>query len=230
MNTYENKQKISELNMARAYGYMFLKRAFYIEPTMEYIKALSQDDYLESFPFRDENSNINKGIKEVELYLSQKDILSEEEHSKLHWDYTRMFIGPKELPTPPWESSYLNADKLLFQEETLQVRKSYLKYNFIPENYPYEADDHIALELDFMYRLSMKLGEVMESEEKEKVIEILQDKKHFLENHLIKWVPIFAKKINEHAETTHYKGVSKILDGFIEIDYKIIIELIDKFS
>lgn len=62
-----------------------------------------------------------------------------------------MFIGPRELPAPPWESSYLNEDKLLFQEETLQVRMSYLKYNFIPKNYPHEADDHIALELDFMY-------------------------------------------------------------------------------
>lgn len=230
MNTYDYKEKIKELNMARAYGYMFLKRAFYIEPTMEYISALSKDEYLESFPFRDENNNINKGLEEVELYLSQKDITSEEEYNKIHWDYTRMFIGPRELPAPPWESSYLNEDKLLFQEETLQVRRSYLKYNFIPENYPYEADDHIALELDFMYRLSVKLDEAMEEEEGGKIVEILQDKKNFLEYHLRKWVPIFAKKINENAETNYYKGISKILDGFLEIDYEIILELIDKFS
>lgn len=63
MNIYKHREKINELNMARAYGYMFLKRAFYVEPTKEYIKALSDEEHLEEFPFSSENNLIKKVLK-----------------------------------------------------------------------------------------------------------------------------------------------------------------------
>ncbi|MCB8816455.1 molecular chaperone TorD family protein [Desulfosporosinus shakirovi] len=71
-------------------------------------------------------------------------------------EYTRLFIGPTKLPVPPWESVYVSKERLLFQESSLKVRQRqcYLNYNFLPAKYRSEADDHIALELDFMYNLS----------------------------------------------------------------------------
>ncbi|WP_051015687.1 molecular chaperone TorD family protein [Desulfitobacterium dichloroeliminans] len=36
----------------------------------------------------------------------------------------------------------------------MNVRRAYLKYKFLPSNYPHEADDHIGLKLDFMAHLS----------------------------------------------------------------------------
>lgn len=41
------------------------------------------------------------------------------------------YVEPGSLPAPPWESAYLSEDRLLFQESTLEVRKAYLKYNYM---------------------------------------------------------------------------------------------------
>lgn len=76
----------------------------------------------------------------------------------------------------------------------------------------------------------MKLNESMEKEQKDKLLEIILDQKHFLEHHLMRWVPIFTEKIAESAETNYYQGISKILNGFIQLDYQVVCELLDVFS
>jgi TorA maturation chaperone TorD len=68
--------------------------------------------------------------------------------ARLKSEYTALMIGPAKLPAPPWESAYLTRERIIFQESTLKVRRAYQKYQFLPANYPYEADDHLALELD----------------------------------------------------------------------------------
>ena len=205
----------------RAYGYTFLKNLFFVEPEKSYLQGLLKEDHVSDFPYSRYNEKIKTGLDGLKKSLEDMDLDNENVISKLRWDYTRMFIGPDSLPAPPWESSYVNKDKLLFQEETLQVRRSYLKYNFVGSNYPHEADDHIALELDFMSKLSVKVIESIEAnKELENILEILIDQKSFLEEHLNKWVFEFAKKIKECAETDYFIFISDILMEFIKEDCK----------
>lgn len=214
----------------RAYVYTFLKNGFYIEPTSEYIEMLKVNDHLEDFPFMMENVYIENGVNKLKRSLKKISAENIEFLDDLRSDYTRMFIGPNDLPAPPWESSYLNEDKLLFQEETLQVRKSYLKYKYLNKNYPHEADDHIALELDFMARLSLKTIELEEARDILDVVEILRDQQLFLENHLIKWVPEFTDNIEQSAKTDYFVALAYILKGFIDYDFKNIAGLIEELK
>ncbi len=80
----------------------------------------------------------------------------------LHWDFTRLFIGPESPPAPPWESVYVSRDKLLFQESTLNVKTFYQQNGFhLPET-EYEAADHIGYELDFLWKLSEQASQELD--------------------------------------------------------------------
>lgn len=212
---------------ARVFAYDFLRRAFLQEPSQEFLQNLSQAPTLQAFPFQDENEDIEQGLRKVHEYLGQHDVSREVEYDKLHWDYTRLFIGPGELPTPPWESAYRNKDKLLFQEETRRVRLAYLKYAFLPKLYQQEADDHVGLECDFMYQLSIVTCEKIEIPGCSGLREVLHDQADFLERHLLRWVPAFAGQVMAHSSTEFYQGMAQILRGFLQVDQSALRELLE---
>jgi TorA maturation chaperone TorD len=231
-NASDDEEKTTEavklLLEARIFAYDLLKQTFIEEPTRDFLKALSGDHVIRSFPFAREHPLILEGVNQVSKYLSRPDALADEAYEKLHWDYTRMFIGPYKLPAPLWESAYLNEEHLLFQAETLEVRRAYLKYGFLPRDYPHGAEDHLGLELDFMYQLSEITRDKMEQTGREGLAEILEDQKAFLGKHLLKWVPDLAGDIVKSADTEFYKGMAKILKGYLELDRQAVEELLDE--
>jgi putative dimethyl sulfoxide reductase chaperone len=211
----------------RIFAYDFLRRTFLEEPSKDFLMMLKENQLALAIPFSDESEEIAEGMSKVQAFLEQKEILTEEGYSRLHWDYTRMFIGPYELAAPPWESAYLNKDKLLFQEETRRVRLAYLKYAFLPKHYLQEADDHLGLELDFMYQLATMAYEKALTGNHEAFQEILKDQVDFLEQHLHIWVPKFVEQVNVHASTEFYRGMAQILRGYLYIDLIALNELLD---
>lgn len=213
----------------RLFSYDFLRRTFLKEPTKDFFQDIKNYFAGSEFPLTQENELIAEGVAQVKRYVIQNDLLSESVYNSLHWDYTRMFIGPYELPSPPWESAYCNEERLLFQEETLEVRKAYLKYSLLPVELGHEADDHLGLELDFMFRLNeLLLSESNNSSSQ--LIENLTDQKLFLKDHLLKWVPAFSEAVIQNADTEFYQGMAKILKGFLTLDLKALEELLDIIS
>jgi TorA maturation chaperone TorD len=54
----------------------------------------------------------------------------------------------------PWASVYLSKERLIFDENTLAVRRFYRDWKLETVHYKKEPDDHIGLELEFMAILS----------------------------------------------------------------------------
>ncbi len=223
----DNISQIEPLLETRAFIYDVLRRAFLQEPTLEFLTFLNDGSLLENFPFQEEQQDIREGVEQILALIHEKDLTKAEVFDSLHWDYTRMFIGPDRLPAPLWESAYLSKERLLFQEQTLKVRQAYLKYQFLPRNFMQEADDHLGLELDFMYQLTLQARQVMNEGNIEKLQQIFTDQKDFLENHLLQWVPELALKIRENAQSSFYPGIAKILKGFLTLDLEALEELMD---
>jgi len=218
---------ILPLLQVRRYMYDLLRNAFLKEPTKSFLLNVKEDINTSELPFVNEHVSIERGVNLIKHYLSHNDIQSERVQSDLHWEFTRLFIGPYELPAPPWESVFCNEDRLLFQEVTLEVRKAYLKYSLLPVEFGQEADDHLGLELDFMFRLTdLAIAEVTQEEPKD-LYEILMDQKLFLEKHLLKWVPSLSEAIINNAKTEFYQGMANLLVGFLELDLRALQELLD---
>jgi len=210
----------------RTFVYDLFRNTFGQEPSPSYVDTISKEGFILKFPFTDESELIQKGVKQIDDYFKQHDVTSGEVYDQLHWDYTRLFIGPYKLLAPPWESLYLSEERLLFQESALQVRSAYAKYGFRPSHYQREPDDHLGLELDFMYQLAHQDEENF-NDEKEQFIEVLLDSRSFLETHLLNWVPLIAKDIVQHAHTDFYRGMATILTGYIKIDFDALNELVN---
>lgn len=219
--------EVAILLEGRQVMYKLLKHVFYVEPNLQFLEVVGDDEFLNTLPFTRENSTIQDGMRLIRKYFV-------ENHNKPHkiealrWTYTHLFVGPNALPAPPWESAYLTEDRLLFQESTLQVRHAYLKYNFTIKNFLKEPDDHIGSALDFMNQLCQL--SVKNLQKKEKMIEILKDQQDFLQQHLLNWVSDFSKDIAAYDDTLFYAGMAKILDGFIKIENDLISSLLTYIS
>ncbi|MDR3565236.1 MAG: molecular chaperone TorD family protein [Negativicutes bacterium] len=226
-NPAEMFTSIHPLFQVRLFVYDLLRRTFMQEPTREFLDYMKYSMSAEEFPFISDSEAIFEGAQQVKNYIAQNDIADETTYNSLHWDYTRLFIGPHAVPAPPWESAYCNEERLLFQKETIEVRKAYLKYSFLPVEFGAEADDHLGLELDFMFRLNELALTEIDKQDSKLLREILADQKLFLEGHLLKWVPSLCTDIIKHAQTEYYRGMANLLKGFLILDLKALNELLE---
>jgi putative dimethyl sulfoxide reductase chaperone len=213
---------------ARLFAYELLRKGFRQEPERGFTLSLGFDGTVRSFPFAEERTEIARGIALMDSYLSDQSHTSQAAFDRLHWDYTRMFIGPYKLAAPPWESAYRNKERLLFQAETLAVRQIYRTYGLQAPDHLSEPDDHIGLELDFMHQTSRMALNLAEQGDTEKLLPLLQDQLAFLEEHLLAWAPQFAADVAKGAETAYYQGLAHLLAGFLPVDRTILRELVQE--
>ncbi|MDQ0155412.1 TorD/DmsD family molecular chaperone [Robertmurraya andreesenii] len=221
-------QEIADLLFAREYAYDILRRFFIEEPSQEYIKIFRLQNMAEMFPFKEDSQEIQNGINEIKEYFERFDVVHNQSHfDDLHWDYTRMMVGPFELPAPPWESVYVQKEPILFQQCTIDVRNKYKHFGFEIAERHVEADDHIGLELDFLYHLNKLCLQSIEEGNIKEVTYLLAEQKQFMDNHLLVFVPEFSKKIIENADTQFYKGMAKVLNYYLQMDSQVLKELLN---
>ncbi len=138
-------------------------------------------------------------------------------------DYTRLFIGPNALPAAPWESVYVNDERMIFQESTLDVRQTYLNEGLLPAEYPHVADDHIAIELDFMMKLNQRLS--ADGIDSRAALRNLKSQRSFLDKHLGKWVTAYAECMAKEGRSPFYADVTHLTSEFVACDSDILKEL-----
>lgn len=198
----------------RRMDYLILRDLFANKPTMDYLGALSENNILELLS--------DFGIEELacakaKLLTLQEQILNNEISKDClpEQQYYDLFFNPKHMLAPPWESSYSHPDGLLFQESTFAVRKFYLKYRFISAGFPHEPDDHLVTELDFMIKL---INLYINNAERQK--KVILDQVIFLENHLLKWVPLLSIRIHSYSNGTWYHALIDYLTAFLNHDFQ----------
>lgn len=212
---------------ARQFAYDVLRRLLTEEPTAELLIYL-RDEGLSLFPADESLPAMQTALDAMQDDLNTRMLKSgASDFETLHWDFTRLFIGPESPPAAPWESVYVSRDKLLFQESTLSVKTFYQQHGFhLPET-EYEAADHIGYELDFLWNLSVKASQALDSGQIENINAPLQASAEFMEAHLLAFMTPFCRELNNHAETVFYRQFSTLLEVFTRNDHKKINELIN---
>ncbi|MDR2400529.1 MAG: molecular chaperone TorD family protein [Deferribacteraceae bacterium] len=172
----------------------------YNEPSAEAIDMLIDEKVLSVLPYASDNERALKGQKELLEWLesSPREDLTLEART----EYMRLLIGIGKSLAPPWGSTYLNDDRLLFTEETLKVRFFYEKYGMkLKEKYS-EPDDHIGLELEF-------LAYLLERGEREAACT-------FAAQFLVPWISRWNADMQKHSKTGYYKGLGNMALGGID--------------
>jgi TorA maturation chaperone TorD len=211
---------------ARAAIYRILQNLLGNEPSIEALKQLVSPTSRELFfLFVSDGDDLHVAFDALliatEHGLKDKVVFID----KLSDSFTHLFVGPGKMEADPWESLHLNKENILFQYSTLEVRKAYVAQGLIPQSYPHVADDHIALELDFMAQLAKRLLKAHEAGDYERVQMALAASKDFLDAHLLVWVPSFVDRLLHARHAEFYSKVGAVLAAFLPLDREVIDEI-----
>ena len=131
-------------------------------------------------------------------------------------DYARLFSGPYTLLVPPYGSVYLDGERKVMGNSTVEVRGIYRRAGVdISEDF-HDAPDHIAAELEFMYFLIFKEVEALGQSNVARALEFIEQQRAFLTDHLCAWVPEFTIKVEKLAATEFYKNLARATRDFLE--------------
>ena len=189
--------------------YSLISRVMIIEVDKEFLEFLeSNKDILELFP------NYKDWGKRKEFSNS---ILKER---YLDVDYANLFL----LHLVPYESFYTRDDQMIESGGDNPVLSLYNSFDFRVEleKARVVSPDHIGVELEFMYMLTVALKKAYEAEDEDGVNEILQVQKGFLKDHLLEWTPLFLINMKKESRTPLYHDGAELALEFMLSDYEYV--------
>jgi len=138
-------------------------------------------------------------------------------------DYSRLFLGPFDILAKPYGSVYLDGEKIVMGDSTLQAMAMYNDGGFeVAEDFK-EMPDHVAVELEFLYLLSFRIGQAEEEGARAPLIAL---KRRFLAGHLGEWFSLLATAICQGAETDFYKQLADLTEQVLREDLQEVTEAV----
>jgi len=208
INQMKKEAKNNTTKKQRADSYRFLSACFYLPQK----KMFLQENVFENL-----TSALKQVCPEAKEFSSRmhKAMLLETEEN-LAVDYAKLFVGPFELQAPPYGSVYLEKEKRVMGDSTINVLKMYNDAGlFIGEDFK-EMPDHIALELEFMYYLIEKEIQASQELDAEMALIFVEKQVIFFTKYLMRWVPSFCRKIKKNTGNKFYEALADCLLIFLK--------------
>jgi putative dimethyl sulfoxide reductase chaperone len=178
------------------------------------VQALLDQDLFSEVPFAEKQPEVRKGLEILSSWIEAKQQTSlDETILELQTDYSALFNCADDIPAPPWESVYKTKERLVLQENTLQVRRFYSRYGLTLNEKYKEPDDHIGLELLFISYLTQKSVLAFSEDNFDDYDAFSEAKKSFLTDHLLQWSLLFCSQVEKYCKTGFYRGMSLLLSG-----------------
>ncbi len=191
-----------------------LGKILYTDLDKTWLETLIREDVFSEAPFGAEQVEMQHGVELLQRWTNEnRGGLEVPQFKALQEDNLHLFIGLGKVLAPMWSSVYFSENKLLFQEQTLQVREWYARFGLQAERINREPDDHIGLEMLFISHLASLALQAIEQDDENKLNEILQAQRDFLSEHLLHWGPVWAKLVKQHAATDFYHGIADLTHG-----------------
>lgn len=218
--------QLQALLVSRAYLYTLFNRLFGGTPNAELLEVLKSGmtaDVVEEFsadsPELGALMGFLKGLREQDA-ASLLDAAKDE--------YTRIFIGPANLPASPYESPYTGAhDMALFQENTVAVRREYRAQGLQARRVQAVPDDHVALMCAFMAELGKRSLALFRAGVFVECAAGLRMQLSFEKRHLEHWLPVFATSVRNSkagASAVLYPQMIEALSVFVKTDVGFLAE------
>ncbi len=209
-----------------------LGRIFYTYPTNDertWLQSLIDQDIFSEAPFAAEQEQTKTGLKLFQNWAAQG--LSDESFKSLQADYTRLFIGLGDGFAAPWESVYFSEERLVFQQQTLEVRNWYRRFGLEAEKINNEPDDHFGLELLFLSHLAALGIQALNDQDQARFEECWVAQQEFTQQHLGRWALPWCNLVETNARTEFYKGLVTLTRGALsELSELLDIQLTRDFT
>ncbi len=218
----ETKQALISITEQRSATYGLLSRLYRVEVDEEFLKEMKGM----RFPAATGNSQVDEGYRLIATFLSNTwgNTITD-----LAIDYVRTFIGhgvDAFSAAYPYESVYTSEKRLMMQDARDEVLAIYRSQGLDKQETWKEAEDHLALELEFMQILANRTVDALKAGDEDAAIDLLTTQKNFLEDHLMAWVPMMTSDMRRFAKTDLYRGLASLTDGFMTVDFEFLQDLL----
>ncbi|WP_461394972.1 TorD/DmsD family molecular chaperone [Deferrisoma sp.] len=143
------------------------------------------------------------------------EVLEGAEETALRVDYARLFVGPGELLAPPYGSVYLEEGRVVMGPSTQDVIRRYEDEGIAVDPEFQELPDHISAELEFLYVLAFRCRDAAARADEAAVRAYRRKQGEFLRDHLLRWGPEFAGRVEERAGQGFYRELARCLRAFL---------------
>lgn len=216
------KIDVQDLLKSRLVIYQFLSKGFLLEPYPENFQG--GHEYL--YTLVEEMEESHEGLNLILAVLTQANELPASQWLEWQREFQRLFYGPASLPAPPWESVYRSKEHIILDEHTLAVREFYRQWGVEPQNLNREPDDHIGLELEFMWFLTQKASDALAQNDFSRLQSLIEAQVNFLDNHLLTWVNPFCSRLAEGTNHSFYKGLALFTTDYLQLDRELLGDMI----
>lgn len=207
------EEKSAELDLEGA-SYMLMGRILRQMPEHAWLDALAAQGVFDEIPYAQGNPSVQKGADALRIWASG---YTEDAADAVYNDCMALLIGPGKPLAAPWESVYSEANEgLVFQQETLDVRRAYRAFGLQVDQLHHEPDDHIAYELEFVATLDARAAEALRAGRDAEAQAFIDAKNAFLTDHLQTWAFKWCDLMDEHAVTGFYRGIALLVRGFLQ--------------
>jgi TorA-specific chaperone len=184
------------------------------EPVEECVVDFWSKGILKALPVKSSNPRFIEAASQLRESCEDKTLC----RIRLQEDFNKLFSG-SDLPlAPPLKSNYIDIHKFngSFTERVSDFYDSYgwnkrTRYNI--------SDDNLGIELLFLTLLNDKL---MATDDEECQIEMKNDIRRFIRQHILSWLPEWNERVQEFAGTLCYKGIATLIYASCEDIYDLL--------
>ncbi len=119
-------------------------------------------------------------------------------------DYASIYLN-NSFGAFPAESVWIDEDSLTMQEPMFQIREWYRKYELAVPDWRARSDDHLVHQLEFISHLLSDGGE-----------NSLADVARFSDEHLLRWIVDFARRVASRCDTPLYAGLVSVTAAYVD--------------
>mgnify|MGYP000302197174 CR=1 FL=1 len=145
----------------------------------------------------------------------------------LEEEYVRLFVaGPGGPLLPPYESSYRDPDRMTAGWIPLSLEREYAAAGLTLSPALHEPPDHISVELEYMAFLCGREAEAWEQRDQGEGRKILEQESTFMDRHLSRWVPEFARNLKAHQDGL-YGAAGEAVAAYVHHDLDLVTLLLE---
>ncbi len=189
-----------------------------VEPGAELLNSLKDDGFPNGLGLRLRSPQGTEALSVLEQALADlPESIDTETLDPLAVDFANIYLIHA-YQASPYESVWLDDDHLERQEAMFRVREDYRRYGLMAADRKNMADDHLALQLQFLAHL-LELAPEAEG---------LRETARFMDEHLLRWLTPFAKRVASRCETPYFAGLGMLTAVYAEELRELLVEILDQ--
>ncbi|MGB5198513.1 MAG: molecular chaperone TorD family protein [Sedimenticolaceae bacterium] len=168
------------------------------------VSLLQAERFPEGLAFRLESAQAKELLSMLALIVAEMQLDDARQRDELAADFASVYLTHG-VGAAPCESVWLDEDGLIMRQPMFEVRRSYAQLGLRAPDWRKRPDDHLVYQLQFVAAL-------LEHDS----ASALSDAARFLDEHTLRWLPDFAKRVAQRAATPFYAGLAMLTSVYLD--------------